>query len=81
MPAVGEHLEPLVEGDDPRLEKDVPLFEEAEATLFTGGVVAVPPCLDGPGDGEGGARPLQAPDMLAEGGAFCALHILVLFKC
>ena len=52
MPAVGEHLEPLVEGGNLGLEEDVPFFEEAEATLFGGGVVAVPPCLDGPGDGE-----------------------------
>ena len=78
MPAVGEHLEPLVEGGNLGLEEDVPFFEEAEATLFGGGVVAVPPCLDGPGDGEWGACPLQGPHMLAEGGAFCALHVLVL---
>ena len=78
MPAVGEHLEPLVEGGNLGLEEDVPFFEEAEATLFGGGVVAVPPCLDGPGDGEWGACPLQSPHMLAEGGAFCALHVLVL---
>ena len=37
---VGEHLEPLVEGGNLWLEEDVPLFEQAEATLFTGGVVA-----------------------------------------
>ena len=55
MPAVGEHLEPLVEGGNLGLEEDVPFFEEAEATLFGGGVVAVPPCLDGPGDGVGDA--------------------------
>ena len=65
MPAVGEHLEPLVEGGNLGLEEDVPFFEEAEVTLFGGGVVAVPPCLDGPGDGEWGACPLQSPHMLA----------------
>ena len=75
---VGEDLEPLVEGGHLWLEEDVPLFEEAEAALLAGGVVAVPPCLDGPGDGVGDARPLQRTHMLAQGGAFRALHVLVL---
>ena len=75
---VGEDLEPLVEGGHLWLEEDVPLFEEAEAALLAGGVVAVPPCLDGPGDGVGDARPLQRPHMLAQGGAFRAIHVLVL---
>ena len=60
---------------DLRLEEDVPLLEQAQTALLVGGVVAVPPCLDGPGDSVGDARPLQAPYMLAEGGT---LGILVL---
>ena len=52
MPAVGEDLQPPVEGGALGLEQDVPLFKQAESALLIGGVVAVPPCLDGPGDGE-----------------------------
>ena len=52
----------------------MPLFEEAEAARLGRGVVAVPPCQDGPGDGEGGALPLEVPHVLAEG---CALGRLM----
>ena len=34
MPAVGEDLQPLVEGGPLRLEDDVPLLKQAEATLL-----------------------------------------------
>ena len=35
---------------DLRLEEDVPLLGQAQTTLLVVGVVAFPPCLDGPGD-------------------------------
>ena len=62
---------------DLRLEEDVPLLEQAQTALLVGGVVAVPPCLDGPGYSVGDARPLQAPYMLAEDGTLGipVLHI------
>ena len=60
---------------DLRLEEDVPLLGQAQTALLVVGVVAVPPCLDGPGDSVKDARPLQAPYMLAEDGT---LGILVL---
>ena len=65
----GEHLPPLVEGGALGLEEDVPLLQQAEAALLAGGVVPTPPGLDGPGNGVGGACPLQGPNMLTEGGA------------
>ena len=77
VPAVGEHLPPLVEGGALGLEEDVPLLQQAEAALLVGGVVPVPPGLDGPGDGVGGACPLQGPHMLAEGGALGVLMLEV----
>ena len=58
-----------------RLEEYVPLLGQAKTTLLVFGVVAVPPCLDGPGDSVKDACPLQAPYMLAEDGT---LGILVL---
>ena len=33
---------------DLRLEEDVPLLEQAQTALLVVGVVAVPPCLEGP---------------------------------
>ena len=60
-----------------RLEEDVPLLEQAQTALLVGGVVAVPPCLDGPGDSVGDARPLQAPYILAEGSALGILVVRV----
>ena len=41
--------------------EDVPLLGQAQTALLVVGVVAVPPCLDGPGDSVKDARPLQAP--------------------
>ena len=46
---------------DLRLEEDVPLLGQAQTALLLVRVVAVPPCLDGPGDSVKDARPLQAP--------------------
>ena len=48
--AAGEHFQPLVECGPLWLEEDVPFLKQAEAALLVGGVVAVPPCQDGPGD-------------------------------
>ena len=48
MPAVGEDLEPLVEGGLLLLEQDVPALQEAEAALLRGGVVAAGSGQDGP---------------------------------
>ena len=45
---VGEDLEPLVEGDLLLTEQDVPAFEEAEAALLGGEVVAAGSGQDGP---------------------------------
>ena len=73
----GEHLPPLVEGGALGLEEDVPLLQQAEAALLGGGVVPTPSGLDGPGDGVGGACPLQGPHMLAEGGALGVLMLEV----
>ena len=58
---------------DLRLEEDMPLLGQVQTALLVVGVVAVPPCLDGPGDSVKDA--LQAPHMLAEDGT---LGILVL---
>ena len=48
--AAGEHFQPLVECGPLWFEEDVPFLKQAEAALLAGGVVAVPPCQDGPGD-------------------------------
>ena len=56
---------------DLRLEEDMPLLGQVQTALLVVGVIAVPPCLDA----VKGARPLQAPYMLAEDGT---LGILVL---
>ena len=55
LPAVGEHLLPLIEGDALRLEKDVLFLQQTEAALLVGGVVLIPPGPDGPGHGVEGA--------------------------
>ena len=47
LPAVGEHLLPLIEGDALRLEKDVLFLQQTEAALLVGGVVLIPPGVEG----------------------------------
>ena len=64
LPAVGEHLLPLIEGDALRLEKDVLFLQQTEAALLVGGVVLIPPGPDGPGHGVEGACDLQAGKQL-----------------
>ena len=63
MPAVGEDLQPLVEGGALGLEQDVPLFKQAESALLVGGVVATGRGEDGPGEGVGDVLVLQLPYM------------------
>ena len=59
VPTVGKHLPPLVEGDARALEEDVLFLQKAEVAVLVGGVVPIPPGLDGPGNGVGSAYYLQ----------------------
>ena len=63
MPAVGEDLEPLVEGGLLLLEQDVPALQEAEAALLRGGVVAAGSGQDAPVQLVGDPLVLQLPDV------------------
>ena len=63
MPAVGEDLEPLVEGGLLLLEQDVPALQEAEAALLRGGVVAAGSGQDGPVQLVGDPLILQLPNV------------------
>ena len=75
MPAVGEDLEPLVEGGLLLLEQDVPALQEAEAALLRGGVVAAGSGQDGPVQLVGDPLILQLPNVGAEGGALLLLVV------
>jgi len=75
VPAVGEDLEPLVEGGLLLLEQDVPALQEAEAALLRGGVVAAGSGQDGPVQLVGDPLILQLPNVGAEGGALLLLVV------
>ena len=75
VPAVGEDLEPLVEGGLLLLEQDVPALQEAEAALLRGGVVASGSGQDGPVQLVGDPLILQLPNVGAEGGALLLLVV------
>ena len=78
VPAGRKELPPLVEGGDPRVEHDVEFFEKAKSARFAGDVVASQPLLEEvPADGEAGARPPEAVDVPAEGGALLLLVLLL----
>ena len=77
-----KELPPLVEGGDPRVEHDVELFKKAKSARFAGDVVASQPLLEEvPGDGEAGARPPEAVDVPAQGGALLLLVLLLHVIC
>ena len=63
LDAVGEDLELLVEGGLLLTEQDVPAFEEAEAALLGGGVVAAGSGQDGPVQLVGDPLVLQLPNV------------------
>ena len=74
---VCEDLEPLVEGGLLLTEQDVPAFEEAEAALLGGGVVAAGSSQDGPVQLVGDPLVLQLPNVGAEGGPLLVLVVYV----
>ena len=77
MSAVGEDLEPLVEGGLLLTEQDVPALKEAEAALLGGGAVAAGGGQDGPVQLVGDPLVLQLPDVGAEGGPLLLLVVYV----